>query len=276
MGMIVWLASYPKSGNTWLRAFLANIIADSDTPVPFSEYWRYATNEASGHWYEPRLGGTIKARHLHQVAQLRLAVQQDIADAKTNHSLVKTHSLFGSAFGHPQINVGVTAAAIYVVRNPLDVAISFAKHNNTPIDAAITSMAQQSTRSTMRTDRVFEWIGDWSGHVASWTSGENPNVLVIRYEDMLDDPRHAFHRVVSFLKMQTSREQFDRALEFSSFDRLQKMEQETGFEEKPDGADAFFRVGRMDQWREVLTKEQVARVVARHREQMQRFNYVPD
>jgi hypothetical protein len=274
LGSIVWLASYPKSGNTWLRAFLANVIADQDQPVPLAEFGRYTDNEASGHWFIDRLGGEIRREHMAAVAAMRTEVQRDIAGSGQSCCLVKTHSYFGNAFGHPQINADVTAAAVYVVRNPLDVAISFAKHNGTNIDTAIGVMAKPGTSSSMRADRVFEWTSDWSSHVSSWTGNQHEHLCVLRYEDMLDQPLAAFSKVVEFLKIDAGEKRVRRAIEASSFEQLRKMEDEFGFAERPVSAKAFFREGRKDQWQDVLTEEQRRRIIARHRTQMERFGYV--
>ena len=273
MSGIIWLASYPKSGNTWLRAFLANAIAGGEEPVPFAEFRRFTTNEASGHWFIKRLGGEIRPEHMRRVAALRGEVQRDIADTGKPFRLVKTHNYLGTAFSHMQINLEVTAGAVYVVRNPLDIAISFANHNSSTIDEAIEVMAKPGTSSMMRSDRVFEWTADWSTHVASWTQRRHDRLCVLRYEDMLDQPFECFSRVVEFLGMTADEARIRRAVEASSFERLSAMERETGFDEKPAGAEAFFRAGRKEQWREVLTAEQQRRIIARHRRQMERFGY---
>lgn len=276
MGSIVWLASYPKSGNTWLRAFLANLLADADAPVPFDDYWRYASNEPSGHWYAPHLGGTIGQDDLMRVVQLRPQVQRQIAASAADSVLVKTHSRLGAVFGTPQINMEVTAGAIYLVRNPLDVAVSFADHLGDTIDRAIEVMAKPAMRSAMRVDRVFEWTSDWSGHVESWTANADPALLALRYEDMLADPLGAFTQVVAHLKIEADAATIERAVRLSSFRALKAQEEDGGFAEKSAEGSAFFRVGRAGQWREALSEGQVRRIVARHRTQMERFGYVPD
>jgi hypothetical protein len=98
---------------------------------------------------------------------------------------------------------------------------------------------------------------------------------VVRYEDMLADPIAEFTKVVAHLKIDADPARIAKAVGFSSFETLRTMERETGFDEKPAAAGAFFRAGRKDQWRSALTEGQVRRVVARHRAQMARFGYVP-
>lgn len=273
MSGIVWLASYPKSGNTWVRAFLINLIADRAEPVPFTEYPRFITSEASGHWYAKRLEGELSEERLLDVARVRAQVHKDIAASSKNPLLVKTHTALGQIRGYHQINTGVTLGAVYIVRNPLDVAISLAHHVGGTVDEAIETLGQVKTRSSMRRDRVFEWTSDWSSHVRSWTVEESPHLHVVRYEDMIDDPQATFTALARFLKIDAEDERIDRAVSFADFHRLQAMEAESGFVEKAANADAFFRVGRKDQWRDVMSTEQQRRITARHREQMERFGY---
>ncbi len=204
---------------------------------------------------------------------MRAQIQQDIARTGKPLRLVKTHSYPGPAFGHLQINMDVTAGAIYIMCNPLDVAISFASHCGEAVDQTIEVMAKPGTSSMMRTDRVFEWTADWSSHVESWTARPHEQLCVLRYEDMPDKPMETFSRVTAFLKINLEPGQIEHAIEASSFNRLRQLEQENGFEEKPSGAEAFFRSGRKDQWREVLGKKQTKSITDRHREQMERFGY---
>ena len=122
---------------------------------------------------------------------------------------------------------------------------------------------------------IPEYHASWSTHVASWTARENPGLLVLRYEDLLARPRRQFRRVADFLGLSPPRERLERAIRNASFKSLQAQEKRQGFKERSEHAQAFFRTGGQGQWRGKLTDEQVARVVERHREQMQRFGYVP-
>lgn len=275
MGSIVWLASYPKSGNTWLRAFLTNYLLAGDKPLTFQEMRQITTSEPLAKWFAPRLNAYKGTAELRAIAKLRASVQQDIANSCAETILVKTHNSVGNAFGYPQINMKVTAGALYVVRNPLDVVISFSDHYGHSIDASIEAMATDSTVSRMNPGRVFEWWAAWSTHVENWTKKSDPSLLVMRFEDMLADPRATFEKVVKILNLELDETKLTKAIEFSSFDVLKKMEQDIGFDEKSPNSEAFFRQGTKDQWREVLNRDQVRAIIGRHRSQMKRFGYVP-
>src|SRR5262249_40402331 len=155
------------------------------------------------------------------------------------------------------INFEVTAGAIYVVRNPLDVAISSAHHAGGPIDDAIDRMAATDVESTGTDKAVYEVLGSWSQHVWSWTRNPHRALRVVRYEDMLTDPLKEFEAMAQHLLLPSSPRRVQQAIESASFARLQAQEKANGFRERPPSADAnFFREGRAGQWREVLTAEQ--------------------
>jgi hypothetical protein len=125
-------------------------------------------------------------------------------------------------------------------------------------------------------ESVPEPVSTWSLHVKSWTADPNPRLLTVRYEDMLDSPFVAFSNVCRFLGLKPPHERLERAIKFSSFEMLRKLEEQKGFKERSESAQHFFREGRKNQWREKLSEAQVRRIVVDHREQMQRFGYVPD
>ena len=110
----------------------------------------------------------------------------------------------------------------------------------------------------------------------SWTQNPHPALLVLRYEDMLENPKDAFSRVVSFLRLPPSPQRLDKALRFSSFKELSKQAMKAGVRERSQNSQSFFRGGRRDQWRELLTQDQIARIVERQGEQMRRFGYIPE
>jgi hypothetical protein len=98
---------------------------------------------------------------------------------------------------------------------------------------------------------------------------------VVRYEDLLDKPRTHFKRVVKFLGLKPTPERLERAIKFSSFRVLKAQEEKGGFKERPAVSKAFFREGKSEQWRTKLTPEQVRQIISDHREQMERFGYIP-
>jgi hypothetical protein len=276
MGALVWLASYPKSGNTWMRAYLHNLLRNPPRPMPINEIDRFTLGDSQIGWYGRFTKKKPADLSLAEMAMLRPKVHRAMMSAHPDSIFVKTHSYLGESCGVPLITMECTAGAIYIVRNPLDVLLSFANHFGLSIDQTVETMAREGGLTKPTEANVSEFINSWSTHVKSWTQVPNPRLHVVRYEDMLDNPVPVFGNVARFLGLNPPKERLMRAIEFSSFKELRKQEETEGFKERSVNAEKFFRSGRKEQWREKLTDAQVRRIVDRHREQMSRFNYVPE
>jgi hypothetical protein len=276
MAGIVWLASYPKSGNTWLRAFLHNFLRDPERPHDINKLTDLTAGESMTHLYRAQDPALDQHFTDERVRELRPLVHRAISRSSPDNVLIKTHNALVEEDGHPLISLDLTAGAIYVVRNPLDVVISFSHHNRTTIDNMIEFMGSKTAATVSNEKNVYEIYDSWSGHVASWTATPSPTLHVVRYEDMLANPQKSFAAVVKFLGIEAPRQRIEKAIRLSSFTVLKEQERRQGFRERPSAMEAFFREGKAGQWKKVLTKEQVAAIVSAHREQMARFGYVPE
>ncbi len=276
---IVWLASYPKSGNTWTRTFLHNlfgILEGKDDPHDINEINEFTTWDLSAKRYEIHLGKPAMEATREEIAAVRPIVQAEVAAQTDGLALVKTHHGLMMDRGHPTLNFQVTSGAVYLVRNPLDVAISYAHHMNAEIDEAIDHMALKGLETDVTEKTVYEVYGSWSEHVASWTKKPHRAICVMRYEDMLERPLEMFGGLAQHLLLSPTPEQLNEAIARSSFERLKAQEEAGGFREKPKNAKVFFREGRSDQWRDVLSRRQVRTIVRDHATQMRRFGYLTD
>jgi hypothetical protein len=278
MGNILWLASYPKSGNTWLRAFLANLVANRAEPLRPSELRNYTDEEVKAERFSELAGRPNTELTTDEIAALRPQVHALIAQRAQGTRLVKTHNLCGSFNGHALFNWQVTAGAIYVLRNPLDVVVSMTHHFGLSVEEAIDRLGDERVASTNDELFVSHIIGSWSQHVAGWAdvAARAPDkMLVLRYEDLLDKPAKNFARAAKLIGLGRDKARIERAVKHASFGTLSALEKREGFVEAVDEKTAFFYKGRANQWRDVLTREQIARVVHDHREQMARFKYLP-
>ncbi len=276
MAGIIWLASYPKSGNTWLRSFLHNLLNSPDRSYDINKLTDLTAGESMVALYraqDPRLDQHYTDE---RVRELRPLVHRAISQSSPDNVLVKTHNALVEEDGYPLISLDLTAGAIYVVRNPLDVAISFSHHNRTTLDQIIEFMNTKLAATVSNEMNVYECYDTWSAHVASWTATPSATLHVMRYEDMLANPQKSFAAVVKFLGIEAPRQRIEKAVRLSSFQVLKEQERRQGFRERPRDMEAFFREGKAGQWKKVLSKEQVAAIVAAHREQMVRFGYVPE
>ena len=273
---IIWLASYPKSGNTWLRAFLANYFLNPSEPLPVNDLYKFCYGDGFLFLYEEAAGKPKEELTEDELRQLRPQMHRFIADAGPADKFVKTHNYIGEEGGIPLITPEVTAGAVYVVRNPLDVAISVAHHYQVDFDRAIEIL--NTPHRVLYGDpdlQLPDIVGTWTQHVRSWTEAPGLNPHVIRYEDMQAKPGPTFRALAKFLGVPVEPKRLRRAVRFASFDSLAGQEQTLGFNEaRPDGAVRFFRRGQSGQWREYLTQDQTDRVIATHSDTMRRFGYL--
>jgi hypothetical protein len=276
---IVWLASYPKSGNTWLRAFLYQLVR-IQSGIPREEDELNKLDRASG--YEAKLFGLFHqflqkplatASRL-EVMKVRPLVHLTVAERMPSVAMMKTHNLMGELGGMPTVNLTASAGAIYIVRDPRDVASSLAKHLGASVDQAIEVMATPAFATENSAETAFEIWGSWSEHVASWGVDPNKAVLVVRYEDMLAQPTETFGKIVAHLRQAPPPEQLAEAIELSSFDKLKRQEEESAFRETSPRADRFFASGKAGGWRERLSAAQIDKIEGAHRKMMLNFGYL--
>ncbi len=275
MGAIIWLASFPKSGNTWMRAFLHNLLRNPDRPMPINELDKFTLGDSQYSWYQLFTSKPAPELTLEELAELRPKVHRAMMGAHPDSVFVKTHGYLGASKGAAIHTMECTAGGIYIVRNPLDVTLSYADHFGLSLDDAIEAMGLEGALSQATETQVIEFLNSWSTNVKSWTQVPNPRLHVVRYEDMLDRSVRTFTGVARFLGLNPPRPRIEKAIKFSSFRTLKKQEEEQGFRERSEHSKAFFRKGRRDQWKRELSPAQIARVVELHREQMARFGYIP-
>jgi len=278
---IIWVASYPKSGNTWVRVFLHNLLnefsGDSEGVQDINHLYQHSLRENWVTFFEQVLGKDAAEATEREIARARPEVHRWLANGKKGPFFVKTHLYLCHDHHYPTINLEATLAAIHVVRNPLDVAISFAHHSAQPIEAVIRQMATPDMRWRPHAQRVSEILGSWSQNVASWLSLIDRPVYLMRYEDMLANPEQSFAALARFLRLTPSEEQLKRAVAKSSFAVLREQEAARGFIERPDSSNQFFREGRAGQWHGVLSNGQIEEISRAHESMMQRCGYLqPD
>jgi hypothetical protein len=274
MGKIVWLASYPKSGNTWLRAFLHNYVAQPETPYSINRLVDYSVSESNALFYSKYDARPASAYAIAEVQRMRPLVHRDFTQLHPDLVFVKTHNASLTVHGVPLCTPEVTQGAIYIVRDPRDVAVSYSHYTGQSLDKIIAFMNKEQAANRGTDAQVFEMLGSWSVHVDLWTRHLNPKLLVLRYEDMLARPRASFGKVISFLGDEVDPERLDEAIAFSAFESLQAQEAEHGYVANvADSTAPFFRKGEAGQWREVLSTAQRLRIEADHAAMMEKFGY---
>lgn len=279
---IIWLASYPKSGNTWMRLLLSNLLSDGDAPVDinnirldgFQPVKQGLANEAS--LVDTEL---LTDTERDQFRPLLVKTMLEDAGTATCDQFVKVHDAYRHLpDGTPLLGRGVARAALYILRDPRDVAVSLAHYYGVDLDKAIEFMGKDNFLRSKRqrpNSQIPQRLLDWSGHVRSWTGQQDVTTHVLRYEDMLTDTTAAFERVVAFLGLPTSPTALEKAVRGADFKELQRQEAEKGFRELiAQSISPFFRQGKAGGWTDVLTPTQTAAIEAAHGEVMAAYGYV--
>lgn len=277
--MITWLASYPKSGNTWLRIFLTNYLLDGDSPADINAL-KGGPIASARQWFDEWAGVEASLLDDAVIERLRPDVYRCMARETPEMLYMKVHDAWGRTDrGEALFPADVTAGVIYILRNPLDIAASLANHYGVTIPEAVSKMGN-ADHSLARSlgglnDQLHQRLGTWSGHVQSWLDTSGLPVCAVRYEDMLANPNTAFAEVVRFCELPFDKKRLQKAIEFSCFAEAQHQEQAKGFrEQSAKSKGSFFRQGRSNGWREELSSDLVAQIVADHGTTMRRFGYL--
>jgi aryl sulfotransferase len=278
MSGLVILASYPKSGNTWLRAVITSVLGGG-AAIDINKL--YIRNWADRQLYARLLGVSVADLGLERFAALRgKALEYAAQQTHPARSMfLKVHDAWlpsGRSLDMP-IPEQLISAVVYLVRDPRDVALSFARHRGISLEAAIQAMGspgfQLGYRPRGLRRQVPQLLSTWGVHVCSWLDGFRGPLLTVRYEDMLAAPHETFAGALRFLGLRITPEVLNRALAATTFSELGRQESEHGFIERPVTSTRFFHSGAANKWRDSLTCEQVRRINDEHGSVMRRLGY---
>jgi hypothetical protein len=288
----IWLASYPKSGNTWFRMLVANLSAKDGKPMDINDLpERGGIASARGPFdYLTLIDSGLLAHE--EIDCLRPRVYEELARGSQDDEydepqsappvrFVKVHDAYTLTPKGEPLLAGARGAdgAIVIVRDPRDVAPSLAHHNHSTVDSTIAFLNDPKAAFCGKPDRqhnqLRQLLPGWSGHVASWLDQRDIPVHLLRYEDMKADTSASFTEALAFAGMSATAAQIAQAVALSDFAMLREQEQSKGFREAPRPAASgnFFRRGETGAWRDELTAEQVACIEAAHAPMMRRLGY---
>jgi hypothetical protein len=278
-GGIIWLASYPKSGNTWFRTFISNLLNEKDEEISINQL--KTDGIFSSRTIFDNIAG-VEASNLtvEEIDRLRPRIYNHLACNAAEPLFIKVHDAYTYLEDGTPLMGTVNAKALYILRNPLDVAVSFANHSSKDLDTMVKNMGDSTFAFCDNPNRLANQLRQqlltWSAHVESWAQATEIPVHLVRYEDMKLTPISTFTKAVRFMGLKCSEEQIKTAIELSDFKKLKAEEDERGFREKPTGTKSFFRKGEVGDWRNHLTEAQRDRIIADHEVVMRKFGYLDE
>lgn len=275
----IWLASFPKSGNTWVRALLTSLDEGEGGEVDINALGHGPI--AAGRWHLERFSGLSSGELTPgEIDRLRPAVDRYLDAQSDRLRFRKIHdTLFGGYGGAPIVAPDATRGAVYVARDPRDVAVSWSHYMGIDPERAVEQLADRHGAYESATRRlnlqVRQRVGSWSDHVRGWLDQDLFEVLLVRYEDLEADTARELTRIVRFAGLDANPPEVAAAVEASTFGRLRSQEAEHGFRERSAPDRPFFRRGTSGAWRDQLAPEIAHRVERDHAEVMARLGYTP-
>jgi len=273
MKNIIWLASYPKSGNTWLRAFTSallglEIINEQGRFSPFSSQCN--AKDA----FEAAFQGKV-APETENTNGWRIPFQRQLSENSGEQRLFcKTHCRYSTSRGEVLFDPQSSLRAILIVRNPIDVAASLTNHFGVGVPVAINMINNAEAAMARNSPRNFEApLGDWSSFNRSWMRQQDIPLTILRYEDMFDPDAKVFARFAGDVMDIHDGDRIEAAAKASQFDALQQKEARFGFDERPGRAERFFWKGRPWHGLEMLNSAEQSAVWKKHGPLAEKLGY---
>jgi len=244
MKQITWITSYPKSGNTWVRSILAKALFNNNDINALTDLI------PSFHHLLQKKYGKVKGVSVDKVLEGWDELQSIIANQnKNNKVILKTHNASGVFNKVIFPNQNYTFKAIYLVRDPRDVLVSWADHRGKSLEQTQYDMfnPQFSISNKFKTSFSSEFISSWNNHVKGWQKGKS-DTFFVKYEDLLDQKKQCITKILEFLHIEPVCS-VDEIVNSTQFEVLKAQEDKAGFKERAIGK-RFFRKGMKNGWKE--------------------------
>ena len=286
--MIIWLASYPKSGNTWLRFYIISLLMGKQTNLNLN-HLRAIMNYPHSTQFEDLVSDLFD---FDEIAKNWITSQNKINSNK-NLRFFKTHNMLGKFRGNLFTNSENTLGSIYIVRDPRNVVTSVKNHYSLSNYEEATKFIFNENQVLSLSDRqkdlylkskkfpLTQFVGSWKTHYLSWKNMKK-NYLLVRYEDLVESPKNEFTKIADFvgnlLKLKFTEDQIDNAISLSSFDKLEKMEKDNGFTESTIDKDGkrnkFFFLGPKNDWKKILNNKTTSLIEKEFESEMKQLKYL--
>ena len=277
--MIIWLASYPKSGNTWVRLFLNSLIFAPDVNIDINNI---------------RLGQFPTRKHFQGITDNIDNVKEFIhncsyAQSKLNLDnkikFFKTHNAFWKIGNHRFTNDENTKGIIHIVRDPRNVITSIKNHYGyESYEDAFDFMKDENkiigVKGSTKEEDLPTPISSWKLHYNSWKNLVNlkSKYILVKYENLLYDPFSEFTKVTTFIEkisqIKFKEKDILKSIESTKFENLQKQEEKEGFKEGPKNNNKFFYLGPKNDWKDLLDKKTKDKIEVNFKNEMQDLGYL--
>ncbi len=279
--MIVWLASYPKSGNTWVRSIIGSLLYSKDGNFNF-ELLKKIQQFPEKKFFKD----LIKEFSNFDEIKKNWILAQDKINLENKIKLFKTHQGKYSLGNDNFTNAENTLAVIYIVRDPRNLVKSISNHYSLSLDEASkflfsTKLVGNGKSWAEKQDGMYNLLGRWSDHYRSWTRNKS-NLLVIKYEDLIASPNIVLDKIIIFLKkyldFETNKNKNKKILETTSFENLKKMEDDGQFKEnvlnEKESKVKFFHLGSKNIWQNTLNDEIIKEIEKSFQDEMKELGYL--
>jgi len=283
--MIIWLASYPKSGNTYVRAFLSAYYFSENGEFDFSQISMIDQFPHEKFFKE-------KVNNISEASKQWVPIQREINNDKKIR-FFKTHSFLGNYQGNQFTTPETTLGAIYIVRDPRNVLSSLKNHYSFDDDTAL-KMIKDKTRSLMSNNgshASLTYISSWSENYLSWFRNNQFRRLFIKYEDLISNKYETFRDIIVFTntlmnKVEgVNKSKLQKAIETTNFDVLKKKElgetfdgSESSFKNwrkfHSENKNLFFNLGPENNWKKILNTKISKEIEINFKKQMEELEYL--
>ena len=270
--MIIWIASYPKSGNTWVRSFLSNYFCD-DKKFDFTQLRKISKFPQEKVLKELN----INFKDFKEIASNWISMQ-DYINLKNEIIYLKTHNALITVNNFEFTDTKNTLGFIYLVRDPRDVVLSYASHLGISVENTFEVMRNDMGFSVSKKNEEYKEaiLGSWALNYNSWKNFKSVNGLIIRYEDLVNNPEKSFTKIVNYLNkisnLKVDLDKIKRCINNTEFNTLKNLENLTGFDEK--GKSSFFRNGKIGEWKKNLDHKIVKEIEKIFSKEMRELDYI--
>tara|TARA_B100001029_G_C15002381_1_gene418923 strand:+ start:180 stop:1013 length:834 start_codon:yes stop_codon:yes gene_type:complete len=277
--MIFWLASYPKSGNTWIRTFISTYYFTNKDTFDFS-YLKNIKQFPHERFFEKNIKDISSAIESWNEAQKQINIKNQIIFLKTHSALAKINNF-------PFTSKENSIAGIYIVRDPRNIITSLSNHYQLNFGQALEFMTNTKkyliNKNNINNFANFTFLSSWSEHYKSWKNNKQFEIFFLKYEDLEKNPLETFKKIILFINKILNKEEkinidkVKKIIDSISFDKLKKDESEIGFPEAVENENKkkinFFYLGKENKWNKILSNDQINLLNEKFRDDLKILDY---